>query len=60
MTQSPPPEVYTSPVSITPTQANNQIHREVNGITYKSTSLAEAETALTNAVDTTSIFTNNT
>ena len=61
MTQDPP-EVYPpSPpsVNVIPTQANHQIHREVNNLIAKSTSLAEAEAALTNTMDTTAIFTNN-
>ena len=58
MTQAPP-EVYTLPINITPTQANHQIHRDVNYLIAKSTSLAEAEAVLTNAMDTTASFTNN-
>ena len=58
MTQAPP-EVYTHPINITSTQANHQIHREVNDLIAKSTSLAESEAALTKAMDTTSKFTNN-
>ena len=55
----PPPEVYTPPINITPTQANHQIHRKVNNIIAKSTSLAEAKAVLTNTMDTTASFTNN-
>ena len=53
-------EAFPSPVNITPTQANNKIHREVNELISKSTSLAEAEAALNNAMDTTTIFNNDT
>ena len=55
-----PSEVYTHTVNITPTQANHQIHREVNDLKSKSTSLVEVEAALTNTMDTTATFTNNT
>ena len=53
-------EAFSSPVNITPTQANHKIHREVNELISKSTSLAEAEAALNNAMDTTTIFNNDT
>ena len=53
-------EAFLSPVNITPTQANHQIHREVNELISKSISLAEAEAALNNAMDTTSTFNNDT
>ena len=53
-------EAYSSPVNITPTQANHQIHREVNELVFKSTSLAEAESSLNNSMDTISTFNNDT
>ena len=53
-------EAFSSPVNIAPTQANHQIHREVNEPISKSTSLAEEEAALNNAMDTTSTFDNDT
>ena len=53
-------EAFSSPVNIAPTQANHQIHREVNELISKSTSLAEAEATLNNAMDATSIFNNDT
>ena len=53
-------EAFLSPVNITPTQANHQDHREVNELISKSTSLAEAEAALNNAMDTTATFNNDT
>ena len=52
-------EAFSSPVNIAPTQANHQIHCEVNELISKSTSLAEAA-ALNNAMDTTSTFDNDT
>ena len=43
----------TPPVTITPTQAKHQIHREVNNLVKQSTSLTDAEVALTPAMETT-------
>ena len=51
---------FSSPVNITPTQANHKIHREVDELITKSTSLAEAEAALNYAMDTSAIFNNDT
>ena len=59
MTQAPP-KLYKHPVNITPTQTKHQFHREVNNLMAKSIFLAEAEAALTNAIDTIAIFTNDT
>ena len=58
MTQAPS-EVYTHPVNVTPTQANHQIHCEINNLIAISTSLAEAEVVLTNTMNTAATFTNN-
>ena len=52
MTQ-PSPGVINSPVNITPTQANHQIHREVNNLIRQYTHLADAEAALNSAMETT-------
>ena len=43
----------TLPVNITFTQANHQIHRELNNLIRKATSLADAEAALTSVMKTT-------
>ena len=53
-------EAFSSPVNITPTQANHKIHREANELITKSTSLAEAEAALKYAMDTSASFNNDT
>ena len=52
MTQ-PPPELINIRVKITFTQANHQLYREVNIPIQKSTSLTDAEAALTSAMETT-------
>ena len=47
-------------VHITPTQANHQIHCEVNELINKTTFPAKAEAALTNAMETTTTSNDNT
>ena len=52
MTQ-PPSVATTPPINITPTQANNQIHREVNNLVKQLISLANTEATPTSVIETT-------